>query len=68
MNWFLWFSCGGMTFVVMWLIARREGRKFAFTDLESIYSVPFQIGASIVVFLLGPIGLALTLLELLDES
>ena len=64
--WEMWLFSGALTFLVMWYIDFREGRKFTFLDSESVYSKKFQIGIVIIVFLLGPIGLAFTLFELFD--
>lgn len=59
----IWILCGWLTFVVMWAKDRSEGRKFKFVDTESVLSIKYQLFLCLVVFLLGPIGFILTVVE-----
>lgn len=65
MSWIeVWAICGLSTFAVMAFTDFREGRKFKFIDTESVYGVGLQLFVAVIVFILGPIGLAFTLMEL----
>jgi hypothetical protein len=66
--WQTWLICGALTFLVMWYIDYRNGRKFVFIDRESIYNKKIQIIVVLVVFILGPIGLAFTLFEIFGDD
>lgn len=58
-----WFLSGMATFFVLSYVSKKEGTTFKIFDDSQIYSFSSQLFILVFVWLLGPIGLGLSLWE-----
>ena len=66
-GWELWLLCGALTIVLMWLYDLKQRRSLTFTQQKFTGSTITEIGIVVMIFVLGPIALAFTLLSFFDD-